>query len=127
VHLLPHAVAAVFRFDDRLVEKIRKIIDMSIDAQNHIAAAPTIAAVRSALWHKFLAAKTDATAPTIARLRKDFDSIDEHDRIVKARIDPRKVHAEVASVTQACHPERSEEPRNDTKITLFSKNVRWVL
>jgi hypothetical protein len=52
---------------------------MSIRAEKNIATAATIAAIRSAFRHKFLAPKTDATAPAVARLRKSFDSIDKHE------------------------------------------------
>ncbi len=93
MHLLPHAVAAVFRFDDRLVEKIREIINMSIRAKNHIATAPAVTAIRSALRHKFLAPKTDATAAALPRLCKNFDSIDEH-RLIITR--PRERNRRVA-------------------------------
>ncbi len=57
---------------------------MPIRSQNHIATAPAVTAIRSALRHKFLAPKTDATAAAISSLRENFDSIDEHDQIVKA-------------------------------------------
>jgi hypothetical protein len=51
---------------------------MPIRAQNHVAAAPAIPAIWSAFRHKFLAPKTHAPTAAIARLRKHFDSIDEH-------------------------------------------------
>jgi hypothetical protein len=78
VHFFSHAVLAVLRFDNRLVEKMREIINMSICPQDHVAAAPAIPAIWSALRHKFLAPKTHASTAAIARLRKHFDSIDEH-------------------------------------------------
>ena len=77
-HFLPHAVPAVFRLDDRLVEKVREIIDVNIGAKNHVAASATVAAIRSAFRHKFLPAKTHTTAPAIPSLGKNFDSIDKH-------------------------------------------------
>jgi hypothetical protein len=36
-------VPTIFGFDNRLVEKIREVIGMSIRPQDHIAAATTIA------------------------------------------------------------------------------------
>ena len=78
MHFFSHAVSAVLRFDNRLVKKMREIIDMPIRAQNYVAAASAIPAIWSAFRHKFLAPKTHAPTPPIARLRKHFDSIDEH-------------------------------------------------
>ena len=80
VHLLPLPVPAVFRLDDRLVKKAGEIIDVNVGAQNDVAAPAAIAAIRTALRDKFLAAKTDAAAPAISGLRKHFDSIDKHER-----------------------------------------------
>ncbi len=79
MHFLTLTVPAGFRFDERLVKKTREIVHMSIRPKNNVAAAAAIAAVRSAFRHKFLAPKTDATAPTVARLRESFDSIDKHE------------------------------------------------
>ena len=78
MHLLPHPVAAIFRFDNRLIKKTREIIDVLIRTQNNIAAATAVAAIRSAFRHKFLPPKTHTTTPAITGLRKDFDSIDKH-------------------------------------------------
>ena len=69
---------AAFRFNDRLVKKVGQIIDMHVGTQNHIATAPAIAAIRSALRHKFLSSKTHRPTPAIAGLGKNFDSIDKH-------------------------------------------------
>ena len=79
MHFLSLTMPAVFRFDDRLVKKIRQIIYVSICAENNVAAPAAIAAVRSALRHKLLTPKTDTAPPAIARLRKNFDSIDKHE------------------------------------------------
>ena len=79
MHFLTLTVPAGFRFDDRLVKKTREIVHMSICPKNNVAAAAAIAAVRSAFRHKFFAPKTDAAAPAVARLRKNFDSIDKHE------------------------------------------------
>jgi hypothetical protein len=51
---------------------------MDVSAENHIAAAPAIAAVWSATRHELLAPEANGTAPTVAGLREDFDSIDKH-------------------------------------------------
>src|SRR5712692_1372687 len=83
IHLFPHPVAAIFRSDDRLIKKTREIIDVRIGAPNNIAAAATIAAIRSAFRHKLLPPKTHTTTPAIAGLCKDFDPIDKHDEALK--------------------------------------------
>src|SRR5437879_4853843 len=51
---------------------------MSIRAQNHVAAAPTVTAVGSTFRHEFLAPKTHTASPATASLRKNFYPIDEH-------------------------------------------------
>jgi hypothetical protein len=51
---------------------------VSVGAQDYIAATPAVAAVGPTFWDKFLAPKTDASAPAATGLGKDFDSIDEH-------------------------------------------------
>ena len=84
MHFLSLTMPAIFRFDDRLVKKIREIVYVSICPKNNVAAPAAIAAIRSAFRHKFLPPKTDAAAAAIARLRKNFDSIDKHDENVKA-------------------------------------------
>src|SRR6476659_5394769 len=78
MHLLPLPVRAVLCLDDRLVEKIREIIDVNIRAENHVAAAAAIAAIGSAFRHEFLAPKTHTTAPAVPSLGQNFDPIDEH-------------------------------------------------
>src|SRR5215471_8820093 len=78
VHFFAHPVPAAFRFDERLVEKIRKIVGVTICEKNHITAATAIAAVRTALRDKFLPPKADAAAAAGPCLGKNFDSIDKH-------------------------------------------------
>jgi hypothetical protein len=51
---------------------------MPIRPQNHVATASAIATVRATLRYKFLTPKTDAPAPALSGLYKDFDLIDEH-------------------------------------------------
>jgi hypothetical protein len=78
VHLLPLPVLTVFCLDDRLVEKVREIIDVNIGVQNHVAAAAAVSTIGSTFRHKFLAAKANATAPAISRLGENFNPIDKH-------------------------------------------------
>jgi hypothetical protein len=78
MHFLALPVAGVPGLDEGLIKKTREIIDMPIRSQNHVTAASAITAIRSAFRHKLLPAKTHAATPAIARLRKHFDSIDEH-------------------------------------------------
>src|ERR1700675_3414103 len=78
MHFLAHSIAAAFRLDEGLVEKVREIINVPVRAQNHIAAATAIAAIGSAFRHKFLPPKTGRATTATARLRKNFDPIDKH-------------------------------------------------
>src|SRR6266566_4764306 len=77
-HLFSHSVPAVPCLNDRLVKKIREIINMPVRLQNHVAAASAISAVGPAFRHKFLPPKTDGAAPALSRLCKSFDPIDKH-------------------------------------------------
>jgi hypothetical protein len=79
-HFLPHTVAAALCLDNRFVKKVCEIVDVRISFQNDIAAAPAIAAVRTAFRHKFLPPETDGPAAAVSGLGKNFDSIDEHRR-----------------------------------------------
>ena len=72
---------AVLRLDERLVKKSGEIIHVSVGPENHVSTASTIAAIRPAFRHEFLPPKTDAPAPAVARLRKNFDPIDKHCRL----------------------------------------------
>jgi hypothetical protein len=49
-----------------------------IGTQDHIAATPTVAAIRPTLGHKLLPPKTHASPPATAGLRKNFYPIDKH-------------------------------------------------
>ena len=75
---LPLPVRAALGLDDRLVEKIRQIVGMDVGPQDHIAAAPAVAAVRATARHEFFAPKTDAAPSAVTGLGKNFDSIDKH-------------------------------------------------
>jgi hypothetical protein len=100
VFFLPLPVRATFGLDDRLVEKIRKVIGMDVGAENDISAAATVAPVRTASRHEFLAPETDATTPTIAGLGKNFYTIDKH-----MQGEFRAALMQSAIVRAACHPE----------------------
>jgi len=52
---------------------------MNVRAQNYVAAAAAIAPIWPAFRDEFFASKTDATAPAVSGLRKNFDPIDEHE------------------------------------------------
>jgi hypothetical protein len=78
MHFLSHAVPAALCFDDRLVKKIREVIHVLIGTKDHIAATPTVAAIRPTLGHKLLPPKTHASPPATAGLRKNFYPIDKH-------------------------------------------------
>jgi hypothetical protein len=71
-------VPTAFCFDDRLVEKIGKIINVLIGPQDNVAAASAIATIRPAFRHKFFPPKTDAPASALSGLRKNFYAINEH-------------------------------------------------
>src|ERR1700719_1489143 len=115
MHLLPHPVAAIFRFDDRLIKKAPKIIDVLIGTQNHVAAAAAVAAIRSAFRHKFLPPKTHTTTLAIAGLRKDFDSIDKHsleDVKIVAPLNRHNVDAIIVYEHKTIPPDNSGAPRS---------------
>jgi hypothetical protein len=78
MHFLALSVPAVPGLDEGLVKKTREIIDMPIRSQNHVPAASPITAIRSTFRHKFLSPETHAPTAAITRLRKRFDSINEH-------------------------------------------------
>jgi hypothetical protein len=78
VFLLPLPVCAAPGLDDRLVEKIRKIIGVDIRTENDISTATAIAPVRSAAWYEFFATEADAAPPAVTGLGKNFYSIDKH-------------------------------------------------
>src|SRR5437588_641755 len=60
------------------------------------AARPKVAAIWSALWHKFLAPKTDRATAAAPGLGKNLNAIDKHESL------------QTAIALTACHPERSE-------------------
>ena len=76
--LLPLPVRAALGLDDRLVEKIRKVIGMDIGAENDVSAAAAVTPIGATARHEFLATETDAAAPAITGLGKNFYAIDKH-------------------------------------------------
>src|SRR5205085_117827 len=99
--------------DDWLVKKIRKIVRVNIGAQDHVAAAAAIAAIRAAPRHKFLAPETDAAPPAVPGLGKNFYSIDKH---LGNRGNLWGSAPQDAIVSPACHPERSEAQSRDLVV-----------
>ena len=53
---------------------------MHVGAQDHVAAAAAIAAIRAAARDKFFAPETDAAPSAVPGLGKNFYSIDKHGR-----------------------------------------------
>ncbi len=51
---------------------------MFVGAQNDVPSPAAVATIRAAARDEFFAPKTDATAPAISRLGKDFDAINKH-------------------------------------------------
>jgi hypothetical protein len=78
MHLFPLPVPAAFRFDQRLIEQSREIVGMGIRSENNVAPFSPIAAVGTAPGNKFFPAKTDASAPPVARFGVHPDPVDEH-------------------------------------------------
>jgi hypothetical protein len=57
---------------------MREIINVLVDSQDYVSAASAIATVRSTFRYKFFSPKTDAPAPALSGLRKNFYPINEH-------------------------------------------------
>ncbi len=102
VHLLPLPVSALFRLDDRLVEKVGEIVGVNVGAKNDVAAATAITAIGTAARHELLAAKTHAAASAVTGLGKNFYSIDKHNELWG--FCPERLR-QGAIVSIACHPE----------------------
>jgi hypothetical protein len=71
-------VAPIVCSNDRLVEKIREIINMLVGSQDNVTPASAIATVRSTSRYKFFSPKTDASAPALSGLRENFYAVNEH-------------------------------------------------
>jgi hypothetical protein len=84
MHFLSLPVPSTFPFDNRLVEKIGKIIDVHVGFQNDIAAAPAVTPIGTPFWDKLFPTKTDAAAATISSLSEYFDPIDKHNLYIQS-------------------------------------------
>jgi hypothetical protein len=72
-------VSAAFRLDNRLIEKMSKVVRVLISLQDNIAAASAVTPIRSPLGNEFFAPETDTPPSALSGLRKNFDAIDKHD------------------------------------------------
>jgi len=79
VHFFPAPVSAAFRLDNRLVEKMSKVVRVLISLQDNIPAASAVTPIRSPLGNEFFAPETDTPSSALSGLRKNFDAIDKHD------------------------------------------------
>src|SRR4029077_13623747 len=79
VHFFTAPVSAAFRLDNRLIEKMSKVVRVLISLQDNIAAASAVTPIRSPLGNEFFAPETDTPPSTLSGLRKNFDAIDIHD------------------------------------------------
>src|SRR5262245_9280955 len=78
MHLFPATVAAIFRLNNRFIEKVGQMVGMLISPQNNIAAESAITAVGPAFGDEFFPPKTDASPSTLSGLRKNLNTIDKH-------------------------------------------------
>src|SRR5205814_9763383 len=79
VHFFPAPVSAAFRLDNRLVEKMSKVVRVLISLQDNIPAASAVTPIRPPLGNEFFAPETDTPSSALSGLRKNFDAIDKHD------------------------------------------------
>ena len=79
VHFFTAPVSAAFRLDNRLIEKMSKVVRVLISLQDNIAAASAVTPIRSPLGNEFFAPETDTPPSALSGLRKNFDAIDKHD------------------------------------------------
>jgi hypothetical protein len=84
MHLLPLPVPSTFPFDNRLVKKIGKVIDVHVGFQNDIAAATAVTPIGATLRDKLFPAETDAAAAAISSLSEYFDPIDKHNLYIQS-------------------------------------------
>src|SRR5439155_12206728 len=104
IHFFPAPVAAAFRLDNRLIEKMNKVVRVLISLQDNIAAASAVTPIRSPLGNEFFASETDTPPSTLSGLRKNFDAIDKHD--------VRHCHRESPVSSLPRHLERKQGPRS---------------
>jgi hypothetical protein len=79
MHFFAAPMSATFRLDNRLVEKMSKVVRVLISLQDNIAAASAVTPIRPPLGNEFFAPETDASPSALSGLRKNFDAIDKHD------------------------------------------------
>src|SRR6185295_12062281 len=72
-------VAPAFRLDNRLVEKMSKVVRVLISLQDNVAAASAVTPIRPPFGNEFFAPETDTPPSALSGLRKNFDAIDKHD------------------------------------------------
>jgi hypothetical protein len=79
MHFFPAPVAAAFRLDNRLIEKMSKVVCVLISLQDNIAAASAVTPIRAPSGNEFFPPETDTPPSALSGLRKTFDAIDQHD------------------------------------------------
>src|SRR6476659_6698114 len=79
VHFFTAPVSAAFCLDNRLIEKMSKVVRVLISLQDYIAAASAVTPIRSPLGNEFFAPETDTSSSALSGLRKNFDAIVIHD------------------------------------------------
>ena len=111
MHFFPAPVSAVFRLNNRLVEKMSKVVRVLISPQDNIAAASAVTPIRSPFGNEFFAPETDTPPSALSGLRKNFDAIDKHD--------VRHCHRE-----PPCHPCRRHLSASRTQGARISRRRR---
>jgi hypothetical protein len=75
---------------------------MPVCAQDHVAAAAAVTAIRSTFRHKFFSPKTHAPPSTFPCLDKDFDPINKHDALKLASALTCVIPSEAGSPQSGC-------------------------
>src|SRR6266478_8563025 len=104
MHFFAAPVSAAFRLDNRLVEKMSKVVRVLISLHDNIAAASAVTPIRSPLGDEFFAPETDTPPSALSGLRKNFDALDKHDA--------RHCHREPTVSSLPCHLERKRGLRS---------------
>ena len=78
VHAIAHAESAVLRDEARLIILGDEIVQVVVGFEDHVAAAPAVAAAGSALRTILLALEGDAPFAAVAGPRVDLDLVNEH-------------------------------------------------
>ena len=76
--LRARAVTAALRLEFVFVAEGKQGVRARVNAEDHTAAAPAVAAVRSARRHILLAAEGDRAVSAVARLQFNFCLVDKH-------------------------------------------------